>query len=116
MGLSEDIRFYAATDVGRVRGHNEDNFLADKQLALFVVADGMGGHAAGEVASAIAVRTMHDELKNEHITIAAIAADSEGASKTLLGLLEQAVQKACARIHQEAKADPSKRGMGTTLS
>ena len=54
---TEAIRFFAATDVGSVREHNEDNFLVDKKLALFVVADGMGGHAAGEVASAIAVRT-----------------------------------------------------------
>ena len=51
------------TDVGRMRDHNEDNFLVDKKLALFVVADGMGGHAAGEVASAIAVRTIHEEMK-----------------------------------------------------
>ena len=58
MKLSDSIRFYAATDVGKVRDHNEDNFLVDKKLALFVVADGMGGHAAGEVASAIAVRTV----------------------------------------------------------
>ena len=62
MGLSENIRFYAATDVGRMRDHNEDNYLVDKKLALFVVADGMGGHAAGEVASALAVRIIHEEL------------------------------------------------------
>ena len=65
MNLGESIRFYAATDVGKVRDHNEDNFLVDKKLALFVVADGMGGHAAGEVASAIAVRTVHEEIKKE---------------------------------------------------
>ena len=47
--------FFAATDVGRKRSHNEDNFLVDESLGLFIVADGMGGHAAGEVASAIAV-------------------------------------------------------------
>ena len=62
---ADSIRFFAATDVGRVRDHNEDNYLVDKKLSLFVVADGMGGHAAGEVASALAVRTVHDEVKKE---------------------------------------------------
>jgi serine/threonine protein phosphatase PrpC/CRP-like cAMP-binding protein len=117
MGLSDNIRFYAATDIGRMRDHNEDNYLVDKKLALFVVADGMGGHAAGEVASALAVRIIDEELKQHAEQI-----EQEGqrqtrvGSKELLGLLEQAVQKACARIHEEAKADASKRGMGTTLS
>ena len=41
------IRFFAATDVGKVRDHNEDNFLVDKKLSIFIVCDGMGGHAAG---------------------------------------------------------------------
>jgi serine/threonine protein phosphatase PrpC/CRP-like cAMP-binding protein len=115
MGLTDNIRFYAATNVGRLRDHNEDNFLVDKKLSLFVVADGMGGHAAGEVASALAVRIMHEELKKESAAIEDAAPLMRG-TKQILVLLEQAVQKACARIHEEAKADVNKRGMGTTLS
>lgn len=118
MGLSENIRFYAATDVGRMRDHNEDNYLVDKKLALFVVADGMGGHAAGEVASALAVRIIHEELKKERELIEH-KARSEGARnpiREIVTVLEHAVQRACARIHEEAKADSAKRGMGTTLS
>ncbi|AKT42648.1 Stp1/IreP family PP2C-type Ser/Thr phosphatase [Chondromyces crocatus] len=117
MGLSENIRFYAATDVGRMRDHNEDNYLVDKKLALFVVADGMGGHAAGEVASALAVRIIHEELRKERDLIENKArSDGRNPLREILALLEHAVQRACARIHEEAKADATKRGMGTTLS
>src|SRR5262245_65603077 len=117
MGLAENIQFYAATDVGRMRDHNEDNYLVDKKLALFVVADGMGGHAAGEIASALAVRIIHEELKSHRDVIDAQSeAGTRTANKQILGFLEQAVQRSCARIHEEAKADTTKRGMGTTLS
>jgi len=117
---TDAIRFFAATDVGNVREHNEDNFLVDKKLSLFVVADGMGGHAAGEVASAIAVRTIHEEVKRERDLLTDFIAGARGASrvtnKDVLALMEHAVQRACARIHEEAQGDPQKRGMGTTLS
>jgi serine/threonine protein phosphatase PrpC len=120
MKLSESIRFYAATDVGKVREHNEDNFLVDKKLALFIVADGMGGHAAGEVASAIAVRTVHEEIKREKELLTDYASGATGANKVtprdIVALLEHAVQRACSKIHEEAAADTAKRGMGTTLS
>src|SRR3954463_4165611 len=102
------IRFFAATDVGNVREHNEDNFLVDKKLSLFMVADGMGGHAAGEDASAIAVRTVHEELKREKELIADYIKDGTVAHKVLakdiVALLEYAVQRACAKIHEEAQA------------
>jgi serine/threonine protein phosphatase PrpC len=117
---ADAIRFFAATDVGCVRDHNEDNFLVDKKLSLFMVADGMGGHAAGEVASAICVRTIHEEIKRERDMLTDFLAGSRGASrvtpKEILALMEHAVQRACARIHEEAQADSAKRGMGTTLS
>ncbi|HEY0469681.1 MAG TPA: phosphoprotein phosphatase, partial [Polyangiaceae bacterium] len=60
-----EVKFAALTDVGRVRDQNEDNFLVDKKLGLFIVCDGMGGHAAGEIASALAVRTVHEEIKKQ---------------------------------------------------
>src|ERR1700716_4284810 len=119
MTLTEGIRFFAATDVGRVRDHNEDNYLVDKKLALFVVADGMGGHAAGEVASALAVRIVHEEVRKQRSLIDDYDSGATGASavtvRDVLNLLEFAVQRACVRIHEEAAADLHKRGMGTTL-
>src|ERR1700687_3795225 len=111
------IRFFAATDVGKVRDHNEDNFLVDKKLALFIVADGMGGHAAGEVASAIAVRTVHEESKREEELLDDYISGSPDANKVtpkdIVALCEHAVQRACSKIHEEASQDQAKRGMGT---
>ncbi|MFO0549899.1 MAG: Stp1/IreP family PP2C-type Ser/Thr phosphatase [Polyangiaceae bacterium] len=118
MGLAESIQFYSKTDVGRVRDLNEDNFLVDKKLALSIVADGMGGHAAGEVASAIAVRVIHQEMRKRYDLIRAYGtgqATRDGA-REIQSVMESAVLRACSRVHEEAKADASKRGMGTTLS
>lgn len=119
MGLSDNIRFFAATDPGRVREHNEDNYLVDRKLALFVVADGMGGHAAGEVASALAVRILHEEVKAQRDLVLAFSkgeTDLATGGKQILAVLEAAVQNASSRIHEEARADSARRGMGTTLS
>lgn len=114
-----EVRFAALTDVGRQREHNEDNFLVDKKLGLFVVCDGMGGHAAGEVASAIAVRTLHDEIRKEAELIQDYLANKSGAAKVskrdLLNMLEFSVNRASSKVHAEALKDPNKRGMGTTL-
>jgi len=113
----ERILFWAATDVGKVRDHNEDNFLVDKSLNLFIVADGMGGHAAGEVASSISVKSMRDVIQQNKDLIQSYKEDSQISSdKDVLNLLEHAIQKACAEIHDISERDLDKRGMGTTLS
>jgi serine/threonine protein phosphatase PrpC len=120
MGTNQTIRFHAETDVGLKRDHNEDNFLVDKKLSLFIVADGMGGHAAGEIASALAVRTIHEEVKKERALVEDFNSGASGAArvtvKEVLNMLEYAVQRACTRIYDEARVDTAKRGMGTTLS
>jgi serine/threonine protein phosphatase PrpC/CRP-like cAMP-binding protein len=114
-----EIQFAALTDVGRQREHNEDNFLADKKLGLFVVCDGMGGHAAGEVASALAVRTLHEEIKRESDILRDYVAGGTGGARVskrdVLNVLEFAVNRASNRVHTEAATDTKKRGMGTTL-
>ncbi len=112
------IQYFPKTDVGRVRDLNEDNYLVDKKLAISLVADGMGGHAAGEVASAIAVRVIHQEIKKRQDLIKAYGEGrvSRDAGREIQHLLESAVLRACSRVHEEAKSDAAKRGMGTTLS
>jgi serine/threonine protein phosphatase PrpC len=112
-----ELSFAAATDVGRQRNHNEDNFLIDKKLRLFMVADGMGGHAAGEVASSIAVHEIRDAMNNHREVIDRYRVDHPGVQAyEILQVLESAVQAACGAVHQRAQAEPDKRGMGTTAT
>jgi protein phosphatase len=95
-------RGWAATDVGRIRDGNEDSFVCID--GLYFVADGMGGHSAGEVASDIAVRTL------EHI----YGASPEGLNHP--DIVEAAVEMANMAIFSESMADSTKTGMGTTLT
>ena len=112
-----ELTFAAATDVGRQRTHNEDNFLIDKKLRLFLVADGMGGHAAGEVASSIAVHEIRDAVHANRDLLDRYRADEAGGgSLEILQMLEHAVQTACGAVHGRAQAEADKRGMGTTTS
>jgi serine/threonine protein phosphatase PrpC len=110
-----EIKHWAATDVGRKRSQNEDNFLIDKNLNLFVVADGMGGHASGEVASAIAVHTIRDVVFAERDLLTSHAEIDSTAQMELCTLLEYAVHHASAQIFRKAQQEPEKRGMGTTV-
>lgn len=104
----------AHTDIGRKKRSNEDTFLIDPKSTLYIVADGMGGHAAGEIASATAVESAQKVIREgcEAFTID----ESEETRQHLLSLLEKAVRKAGRDIHAEAERDISKRGMGTTVS
>jgi serine/threonine protein phosphatase PrpC len=112
-----ELSFWAATDVGRKREANEDNFLVDKKLSLFVVADGMGGHASGEVASDIAVHEFRNVVDSHRDLIEKYAQGSPDVRpQEVLTLLENAVQLAGQAINQRGHAEPDKRGMGTTTS
>ncbi|HUS67551.1 MAG TPA: Stp1/IreP family PP2C-type Ser/Thr phosphatase [Kofleriaceae bacterium] len=112
-----ELSFAAATDVGRQRQHNEDNFLIDKKLQLFIVADGMGGHAAGEVASSITVHQVRDAVHaNRDLVERFKKGDPDVQAVELLQVLEHAIQDACGTVYNRAQAEADKRGMGTTAS
>jgi serine/threonine protein phosphatase PrpC/CRP-like cAMP-binding protein len=111
------ISAWALTNVGRVRDHNEDAFLVDEDLGLFAVADGMGGHAAGEVASQLALETFRNFIATHGDRVAGVRNDANDreARRQALRLMEDAAQAACAAVFQAGRDDETKRGMGTTL-
>jgi len=110
------IRSWARTDVGKRRKHNEDAFLNDDELGLYVVADGMGGHAAGEVASAQAVKSIRAAIDEGKPLLDSLRqTPSIEAREAVSQLMERAILKACADIYALSVSDPGKRGMGTTV-
>src|SRR6185369_2861333 len=95
------------TDVGKKRDHNEDSFLIDEDLKLFVVADGMGGHAGGGTASRIAVETIDRELRRvKDASDNPFKADTNLQDSPLPEFLRGAVEKACMEIFKAAQDDP----------
>src|SRR5437660_128365 len=110
-----DVKAYGLTDVGRQRQHNEDTFLVERQARLFLVGDGMGGHAAGEIASRIAVdsisefivHTKEDDGTWPH-------AYDEHYTRTTNRLMA-ALRMANTRVLEAMRKDAKLRGMGTTV-
>src|SRR2546428_1292636 len=123
------IHVFGKTDLGKTRDHNEDCFLvADltreeaslqpsvrehvvgEHGSIFVVADGMGGAAAGELASEMATETIYSQL------VRAWGGEREVTPQRFAYRLKEAVEVANSRIHAHAKAHPAVRGMGTTTT
>jgi protein phosphatase len=111
------LRSYGATNVGRKRVTNEDAFLVDDELGLYVVADGMGGHAAGEVASQEAVETIYGMVKQGLRALPQIVGElTNEHARSACRLFEGAVQAATYMVYALAELDKEKSGMGTTIS
>lgn len=114
-GLST-VRIIAwpATDVGRVRSHNEDSHLVDPSLGLYLVADGMGGHAGGAHASQLCVDVVDKVVRKGVESLGAVP--PERRPSAIEEMLTAAASEASARIFDQAAADHRLQGMGTTLT
>ncbi|HKO53876.1 MAG TPA: protein phosphatase 2C domain-containing protein [Polyangiaceae bacterium] len=110
------MRSYGGTDIGRRRSVNEDAYLCDDELGLWVVADGMGGHAAGEVASQESIDTILGMVRRGKATLALDGPHTEEKARAACRLLEGAVQAATYILFAMAELDRGKAGMGTTIS
>ncbi len=114
MDLTGTLEIVRLTDVGLKRDHNEDAVAGDASSGLVVLADGMGGYKAGEVASEIAVLTIVAELKEALVDFQPGRVDDSGMQMEAQ-LIRKAVEKANADIYQVSQTQPQCNGMGTTL-
>jgi len=110
------IRYAVASDMGRVRKNNEDAFIANPALGIFAVADGMGGHASGEVASRIAVESLQDFLARAgRERDGPITEDRTAVLSSPANLLVNGFRLANQRIYKSSLEKEEYKGMGTTL-
>ena len=115
MTLRGKLHFVGETDTGKVREHNEDTIAFDPDIGLLVLADGMGGYNAGEVASGIAVKTIVNLVREsvEREDLRVNDADT-GMSRPSI-ILRDAIHRANKIIYQTARTQPQCEGMGTTV-
>src|ERR1700723_4309062 len=115
MSLKGKIASVALTDTGKVREHNEDMIGTEADIGLFVLADGMGGYNAGEVASGIAVKTIinlvRDAIAREDLSVP----DADTGLTRPSIILRDAIHRANKIIYHTSKTQPQCEGMGTTV-
>lgn len=100
---------FGLTDVGRRRESNEDDLLLEPRLGLYAVADGMGGHAAGEIASRLAIETLQEIAQRDG------SVDPRGSAERAGAWLQEAMSEANRRIWDSIRLHEERRGMGTTM-
>lgn len=109
------IHAFGLSDLGRERTLNEDAYVIDPDRGLFIVCDGMGGHAAGEVASSHTTRLVHKAVTDAWPLIEGVRA-GKASAEAIVPVLRTAIETACAEIYDEGVRDKAKRGMGTTCT
>ena len=109
------IRFHAMTDAGKVRAHNEDAVFADGRSGVFAVADGVGGRAAGEVASALTIQTIEESIPTLRAVMDRYAADPQWEQRNdVINALDRVCQAASTRVYDEGER-LGRKGMTTTV-
>jgi serine/threonine protein phosphatase PrpC len=106
----------ARTDIGLVRKNNEDNYLIDVPAGLLVVADGMGGHASGEVASTIATDIVRDYFKLVPEGRPPVVGECREDFSDMTNWIGAAIRIANTAVYEAAQSDPKLQGMGTTIA
>ena len=115
MTLKGKIQLYGKTDTGSVREHNEDVIGCNENIALAVLADGMGGHRGGEMASAITVSTVLEVITNKIKDIKTSDIDNTSGYSAESQVIHEAVTLANKNVHDSSEAHAQYRGMGTTV-
>ena len=115
MKLEDALEIVAQTHSGMVRAHNEDSIGTDAACGLVVLADGMGGYNAGEVASGIAVSVMVTEVAAPLKQFSPIQRDEASGEELAITLLNNSIHRANASIYQAAQSQAQYAGMGTTV-
>jgi serine/threonine protein phosphatase PrpC len=115
MDLSRALQIVSHTDAGMVRAHNEDAVVADAAHGIVVLADGMGGYNAGEVASGMATTVIATEVAQALASVNPQELDPQTRRPRAEKLLRDQILKANTSIHQAAQSQPQYSGMGTTL-
>ncbi|MEO8039160.1 MAG: Stp1/IreP family PP2C-type Ser/Thr phosphatase [Betaproteobacteria bacterium] len=115
MNLAKALEIASATHTGMVRSHNEDAISSDGEVGLAVLADGMGGYNAGEVASGIAVALITSEMRQAIAKTNLHALGQADGDLQAIRLLKAIIAKANTSIYQSASSQPQYAGMGTTL-
>jgi PPM family protein phosphatase len=110
-----NVKAFGLTHVGRQRQHNEDSFLVESDARLFLVADGMGGHAAGEIASKIAVESINEFIVHTKEDDGTWPHAYDEHFKRSTNRLMAAVRLANTRVLEAMRKDARLRGMGTTV-
>ena len=113
--LSQSLEIATCTDPGMVRSHNEDSIAADPSNGLVVLADGMGGYNAGEVASGMATTVIITEMRQILANTKPYQVDEKSKEEVAGRMVRDQVLKANSSIYQAAQSQPQYAGMGTTL-